>query len=192
MNSGAIKKALDEIQSQNEGTGDYFAEEEQRLLAEIAKQRGAVREERAGGIYSSDGNEPTMARYRLNRQEYLLRRLREEKTKFEMRREQEEKEIDRLGIVGYLKTDKVQIVRVLESLRTASRIVDPEGYHRHLARGLSVKDIDIEELCREEKVAAIRSGSSREEGRVRVKCHQIDERRPPRGRSSLGGRFSSP
>ena len=167
MNSGAIKKALDEIQSQNEGTGDYFAEEEQRLLSEIAKQRGAVREERAGGIYSSDGNEPTMARYRLNRQEHLLRRLREEKTKFEMRREQEEKEIDRLGIVGYLKTDNgVKSFGYWRAYELLAEIVDPEGYHRHLARGLSVKDIDIEELCREEKVAAIRSGSSREEGRV--------------------------
>jgi hypothetical protein len=49
LNSEAIKKVLDEIQSQNEGTGDYFAQEEQRLLVAIAKQREAVRDERARG-----------------------------------------------------------------------------------------------------------------------------------------------
>lgn len=167
MNSGAIKKALDEIQSQNEGTGDYFAEEEQRLLAEIAKQREAVREERAGGIYSRDGNEPTMARYKLNRLEHLLRRLREEKTSFERRREREEKEIDRLGIVGYLKTDNgVKSFGYWSAYELLAEIVDPEGYHRLLARGLSVKDIDIEELCGAERVIVTRSSSSRKEERI--------------------------
>jgi hypothetical protein len=167
LNSGAIKKALDEIQSQNEGIGNYFAEEEQRLLAEIAKQREAVREERARGVYSRDGNEPTMARYKLNRLEYLQRRLREEKTSFERRREQEEKEIDRLGIVGYLKTySGVKSFGYWRAYELLAEIVDPEGYHRLLTKGLSVKDIDIEELCKSERVVVIEPNSSRKERRV--------------------------
>ena len=141
MNSGAIKKALDEIQSQNEGIGNYFAEEEQRLLAEIAKQ--------------------------LNRLEYLQRRLREEKTSFERRREQEEKEIDRLGIVGYLKTySGVKSFGYWRAYELLAEIVDPEGYHRLLTKGLSVKDIDIEELCKSERVVVIEPNSSRKERRV--------------------------
>jgi hypothetical protein len=168
LNSRAIKKALDEIQSQNEGTGDYFAEEEQILLTEISKQRDAVREERAGGIYSRDGNEPTMARYKLNRQEHLLRRLREDKANFERRREQEEKEIDRLGIVEYLKTENgVKSFGYWRAYELLAEIVDPEGYRRLLVRGMSVKDINIEELCKAERVVAIESSSSRKERRIR-------------------------
>ena len=161
MNSEAIKKVLDEIQSQNEGTGDYFAQEEQRLLAAIAKQREAVRDERARGIYSRDGNEPTMTRYKLNRLEYSLRRLREDKANFERRREQEEKEIDRLGLAGYLKTDSaLKSFGYWRAYELLAEILDPEGYHRLLARGMTVKDIDIEELCSAERVVVIQSRTS--------------------------------
>lgn len=153
LNSRAVKEALGEIQSLNEGAGDYFAREEQRLLAAIAKQRQAVREERARGIFSRDGNEPTMARYKLNRLGFLLRRLREDKTNFERRRAKEEREVDRLGLVRYLKTlmghESFGYPRVYELL---AEIVDPEGYGRLLARGLSVKDIDMDELCNSERV----------------------------------------
>jgi hypothetical protein len=149
----AIKEALEEIQSLNEGTGDYYASEEQTLLAAIAKQRKAVREERARGIFSRDGNEPTMARYRLNRLEFLLRRLREDKASFEKRREQEEKAIDRLGLVRYLKTaHALRSFGYPDAYVLLAKIVDPEGYFRVLAKGLSVKDIDIDELCNSGRV----------------------------------------
>ena len=151
--SSAIKEALEEIQSINEGTGDYYAGEEQTLLAAIAKQRKAVREERAQGIYSRDGDEPTMARYKLNRLEFLLRRLREDKANFERRREKEEKAIDRLGLVRYLKTDMgLRSFGYPDAYVLLAKIVDPEGYFRLLAKGLSVKDIDIDELCNSGRV----------------------------------------
>ena len=148
LGSRAIKEALEEIQSLNEGTGDYYASEEQTLLAAIAKQRKAVREERARGIFSRDGNEPTMARYKLNRLEFLLRRLHEKKANFEKLREQEEKDIDRLGLVRYLKTDTaLRSFGYPTAYELLAKIVDPEGYSRLLAKGLSVKDVDIDELC---------------------------------------------
>jgi hypothetical protein len=167
LDSKAVKEVLEEIQVLNEGTGDYFAQEEQRLLVEIAKQREAVREERARGIFSRDGNEPTMARYKLNRLEFLLRRLREDKASFERRREHEEKEINRLGLVAYLKTyTALKSFGYPTAYELLAKIVDPEGYGRLLARGLSVKDIDIEELCNAGRVV-IQPGPPRKNAMAR-------------------------
>ena len=153
LNRKVIKEVLEEIQIENEGTGDYYSQEERRLLDAVAKQRKIVREERARGIFSRDGNEPTMARYKLNRLEFLLRRLREDKVGFERRREREDKEIDRLGLVGYLKTDMALksfgYPRVYELL---AEIVDPAGYHRLLNHGSSARDIDVGELVNSGKV----------------------------------------
>ena len=138
----------------NEATGDYYSREERRLLEEVAKHRKIVREERARGIFSRDGNEPTMARYKLNRLEFLLRRLREEKVRFERRREQEDREIDRLGLVGYLKTDMaLKSFGYPTAYELLAKIVDPAGYSRLLASGHSVKDVDVDELAKTGRVA---------------------------------------
>ncbi len=125
-------------------------------MDKIAEQRKGVREERARGVFSRDGNEPTLAQYRLLRLGTMLRSLRRDETQFHRRRAEEEKEIEKLGLVAYLKVLDGHKTFGPDTYRILAEIVDPEGYRQLLVAGLSDKDMDVDMLCTTEKVVALK------------------------------------